>query len=158
MTKPIKKVGLPRVEPRLESLRIRRDGARCEPHGVLEPCPLCETGTWPLRDLEALVDFAGKALDLDEFGIMPGQSYVFMSEVLRSVGIRWAEIETVKQTALRPLYTTKNRLIKEARIGVFDLGRLEKAAINIAKGATGDDKDELLDKYIRTILDPDIQW
>lgn len=128
---------------------------RCAEHGVLEPCPLCALNAWPLRDLNALADFAGKALD--DTGLAPEQRRVRLSQVVRSIGRRWTEIERVKLTALKPLYVTKNALVREARIGAIDIGRLEKAANAVARGCTADN-DPVVDAYVRAIVQDEVDW
>lgn len=128
---------------------------RCVSHGVLEPCPLCAVGAWPLRDLNAVVDFAGKPYV--EGGVAPEVKSIRLSQVIRSIGRRWMEIERVKLTALKPLYTTKNALVREARIGAIDIGRLEKAAAAVARGESGS-KDPVVDAYMQAIIDDDSPW
>ena len=129
---------------------------RCAQHGVLEPCPLCALGAWPLRDLNALADFAGKPVG-GEGTLPPEQRTVRLSQVVRSIGRRWTEIERVKLTALKPLYVTKNALVREARIGAIDVGRLERAALAVAKGATAD-PDPIVDAYVRAIVQDEVEW
>lgn len=128
---------------------------RCKEHGVLEPCPLCALGAWPLRDLNAVVDFAGKAVH--DGGVPPEVRSIRLSQVVRSIGRRWMEIERVKLTALKPLYVTKNALVREAKIGAIDIGRLEKAAAAVARGESGS-KDPVVDAYIQAIIDDDSPW
>ena len=130
--------------------------SRCADHGVLEPCPFCAQGAWPLRDLNAVADFAGKAVDRPD-GLVPEMRYIRLSEVVRSVGRRWAELERVKLTALAPIYTTKNALVREARIGAIDVGRLEKAARQVAKGLESD-PDSVVEHYMRAIIDEESLW
>ena len=57
--------------------------SRCREHGVTLPCPLCAQGAWPLRDLNAVADFAGNPVDRPD-GLVPGRRYVRLSEVVRS--------------------------------------------------------------------------
>lgn len=128
---------------------------RCREHNVLEPCPLCALNAWPLRDLNALADFAGKPVDAT--GLAPETRRVRLSQVVRSIGRRWTEIERVKLTALKPLYVTKNALVREARIGAIDIGRLEKAALAVAKGCTADN-DPVVDMYVRAIIQDEVDW
>lgn len=129
---------------------------RCAEHGMTEPCPLCAAGAWPLRDLNAVADFAGKPVDRPD-GLVPGVRYVRLSDVVRSVGRRWQELEVVKLTALRPIYATKNALVREAKIGAIDVGRLERAARALANGLTSD-PDPLVDHYMRTIVEDESSW
>lgn len=129
---------------------------RCREHDMTEPCPLCEAGAWPLRDLNAVADFAGKPVDRPD-GVVPGVKYVRLSAVVRSIGRRWRELEEVKLTALRPIYATKNALVREAKIGAIDVGRLERAARALANGHTSD-PDMIVDHYMRTILEDDSEW
>ncbi|URA07037.1 hypothetical protein P9A47_gp69 [Xanthomonas phage Elanor] len=82
---------------------------------------------------------------------------VRLSQVVRSIGRRWTELERVKLTTLKPLYTTKNALVREARIGAIDIGRLEKASLAIAKGATADN-DPVVDAYMRAIMQNEVDW
>lgn len=126
---------------------------RCRDHGVMRPCPLCQLAAWPLRDLRAIADFAGQPIAQV---IAPGPT-IRLSQVVKSIGTRWVEIERVKLEALKPLYTTKNALVREARIGAIDIGRLEKAALAVAKGATAD-KDRVVDAYIRAIIQDEVEW
>ena len=56
--------------------------SRCREHGVTQPCPLCAQGAWPLRDLNAVADFAGNPVDRPD-GLVPGRRYVRLSEVVR---------------------------------------------------------------------------
>ena len=128
---------------------------RCVEHNVLEPCPLCALNAWPLRDLNALADFAGKPVDTT--GLAPETRRVRLSQAVRSIGRRWTEIERVKLTALKPLYVTKNALVREARIGAIDIGRLEKAALAVAKGCTADN-DPVVDMYVRAIIQDEVDW
>lgn len=130
-------------------------GLRCVEHGVLEPCPLCALGAWPLRDLNAVADFAGRPVD--DTGLAPETRRVRLSQVVRSIGRRWAEIERVKLTALKPLYATKNALVREARIGAIDIGRLERAAAAVARGATSD-PDPVVDAYLQAIVRDQVDW
>lgn len=130
--------------------------SRCADHGVLEPCPFCAQGAWPLRDLNAVADFAGKAVDRPD-GLVPEMRYIRLSEVVRSVGRRWAELERVKQTALRPIYATKNALVREARIGAIDVGRLEKAAAAVARGEDSSG-DPMVHSYMRAIIEDESAW
>ena len=58
--------------------------SRCREHGVTKPCPLCAQGAWPLRDLNAVADFAGNPVDRPD-GLVPGRRYVRLSEVVRSI-------------------------------------------------------------------------
>lgn len=129
---------------------------RCEQHGMSLPCPLCQFGAWPLRDLQAVADFAGKPVDRPD-GLVPERRYIRLSEVVRSIGRRWVELETVKLTTLRPIYSTKNALVRESRIGAIDIGKLEKAAGAVARGVTAD-KDPLVDCYIQAILEDESEW
>lgn len=129
---------------------------RCASHGMSLPCPLCGLGAWPLRDLNAVADFAGNPVDRPE-GLVPERQYVRLSDVVRSIGRRWTELEVVKRTALRPIYATKNALVREAKIGAIDIGRLEKAAIAAAKGAESD-PDRLVHHYLRAILEDQSEW
>lgn len=129
---------------------------RCREHDMAEPCPLCEAGAWPLRDLNAVADFAGKPVDRPD-GLVPGVKYVRLSEVVRSIGRRWQELERVKLTALRPIYATKNALVREAKIGAIDVGRLERAARALANGQTAD-PDPIVDHYMRTIMEEESSW
>lgn len=129
---------------------------RCEDHGVLLPCPLCALEAWPTRDLNAVADFAGRPVG-GEGTLPPEQRSVRLSQVVRSIGRRWTELERVKLTALKPLYATKNALVREARIGAIDIGRLEKAALAVAKGATAD-KDPVVDAYVRAIIQDEVEW
>ncbi|UTC28005.1 hypothetical protein [Stenotrophomonas phage A1432] len=129
------------------------DVTRCLDHNVTRPCPLCKAAAWPLRDLRAIADFAGKPWGET---VQPGPS-IRLSKVVQSIGLRWVEIERVKLEALKPLYTTKNALVREARIGAIDIGRLEKAALAIAKGATASE-DPVVDAYIRAIIQEDAGW
>lgn len=124
---------------------------KCEDHNVSLPCPLCEAAAWPLRDLNAVADFAGQTM-----AERPIPS-IRLSDVVRSIGRRWTEIERVKLTALKPLYTTKNALVREARIGAIDIGKLEKAANAVARGATAD-RDPTVNAYISAILEDDVPW
>lgn len=130
--------------------------SRCADHGVLEPCPFCAQGAWPLRDLNAVADFAGNPVDRPD-GLVPGRRYVRLSEVVRSIGRRWTELERVKLTALAPIYATKNALVREARIGAIDVGRLEKAARQVAKGLESD-PDPVVEHYMRAIIDEESPW
>ena len=130
--------------------------SRCRGHGVTLPCPLCAQGAWPLRDLNAVADFAGKPVDRPD-GLVPGVKYVRLSEVVRSIGRRWQELERVKLTALRPIYATKNALVREAKIGAIDVGRLERAARALANGQTAD-PDPVVDHYMRTIMEEESSW
>lgn len=129
---------------------------RCAEHGVLQPCPLCALGAWPLRDLRAVADFAGRPIG-GEGTLPPERRTVRLSQVIRSIGRRWTELERVKLTALKPLYTVKNGLVREARIGAIDVGRLEKAALAVAKGATAD-KDPIVDRYVQAIIQEEVDW
>lgn len=129
---------------------------RCTSHNVLEPCPLCALGAWPLRDLNAVADFAGVPVDRPN-GIAPEWKTVRLSQVVRSIGRRWTELERVKLTALRPLYTTKNALVREAKIGAIDIGRLEKAAIAMARGLE-EDPDPVVHAYLRAIIEDESSW
>lgn len=131
------------------------DGNRCAEHGITDPCPLCAYGAWPLRDLNAVADFAGKAVV--DGGVPPEHKRIRLSEVVRSIGRRWTEIERVKLTALKPLYATKNALVREAKLGVIDIGRLEKAAIAVARGESGS-KDPVVDAYMQAIVDDNLTW
>lgn len=128
---------------------------RCDDHGVLEPCPLCAQGAWPLRDLNAVADFAGKAVDVG--GLPPEARRIRLSEVVRSIGRRWVEIERVKLTALKPLYVTKNALVREARIGAIDVGRLEQAAAAAARGEESA-HDPVVHAYLRAIIEDQSPW
>ncbi|UYA99051.1 hypothetical protein P9A54_gp66 [Xanthomonas phage vB_Xar_IVIA-DoCa10] len=128
---------------------------KCEDHRHELPCPLCALAAWPLRDLNAIADFAGKAVD--DTGLVPGERTIRLSQVVQSIGRRWTELERVKLTALRPIYTTKNALVREARIGAIDVGRLEKAALAVAKGATAD-ADPVVDAYVRAIIQEEVDW
>ena len=130
--------------------------SRCREHEVTQPCPLCARGAWPLRDLNAVADFAGNPVDRPD-GLVPGRRYVRLSEVVRSIGRRWAELERVKLTALAPIYATKNALVREARIGAIDVGRLEKAARQVAKGLESD-PDPVVEHYMRAIIDEESPW
>lgn len=130
--------------------------SRCREHGVTLPCPLCAQGAWPLRDLNAVADFAGNPVDRPD-GLVPGRRYVRLSEVVRSIGRRWTELERVKLTALAPIYATKNALVREARIGAIDVGRLEKAARQVAKGLESD-PDPVVEHYMRAIIDKESPW
>jgi hypothetical protein len=123
---------------------------------VLEPCPLCALDAWPLRDLEALADFAGRPVGGDGT-LPPEQRFIRLSEVVRSIGRRWTEIERVKITALKPLYVVKNALVREARIGAIDVGRLERAAAAAARGLQSDG-DPLVDAYLQAILRDEVVW
>lgn len=129
---------------------------RCESHQVTLPCALCNLGAWPLRDLGAVADFAGKPVD-SPTGLVPEIRYTRLSLVVRSIGRRWAELERVKLTALAPIYATKNALVREARIGAIDIGRLEKAARQVAKGAQTD-PDPVVLHYMQTIVNDDAEW
>lgn len=124
---------------------------KCEDHNVSLPCPLCAAAAWPLRDLNAVADFAGQTM-----AERPIPS-IRLSDVVRSIGRRWTEIERVKLTALKPLYTTKNALVREARIGAIDIGKLEKAAHAVARGATAD-RDPAVNAYILAILEDEVPW
>lgn len=128
----------------------------CLEHGMSEPCPLCERGAWPLRDLRAVADFAGKPV-AGPGSWPPEVRTVRLSDVIRSIGRRWQELEEVKLTVLRPIYTTKNALVREARIGAIDVGRLERAARLLAQGKRGD-TDHVVDHYIQTILEDESTW
>lgn len=128
---------------------------KCDDHQHSLPCPLCALAAWPLRDLAAVADFAGKAVD--DTGIVPGERTVRLSQVVRSIGRRWTELLRVQLTALKPLYATKNALVREARIGAIDVGRLEKAALAVAKGATAD-PDPVVDAYVRAIVQEEVDW
>jgi len=128
----------------------------CKEHGVTLPCPLCAQDLWPLRDLRAVADFAGNPLNGPN-GLVPGRKYVRLSDVVRSIGRRWTELERVKLTVLAPLYTTKNALVREARIGAIDIGRLEKAARQVAKGFETD-SDPIVEHYMRAIIDEESSW
>lgn len=130
--------------------------SQCKDHGVTQPCPLCAQDLWPLRDLRAVADFAGNPLDRPD-GLVPGRRYVKLSDVVRSIGRRWAELEKVKLTVLAPLYVTKNALVREARIGAIDIGRLEKAARLVAKGFETD-ADPIVEHYMRAIIDEESSW
>ncbi|UXX42050.1 hypothetical protein [Pseudomonas phage phiH2] len=130
--------------------------SRCTEHNLSEPCPLCHFGAWPLRDLNAVADFAGNPVDRPD-GLVPGVRYVKLSDVIRSIGRRWQELEVVKLTALRPIYATKNALVREARIGAIDVGRLEKAARALANGRTSD-SDPIVSHYMQTILEDESSW
>lgn len=130
--------------------------SRCREHGVTQPCPLCARGAWPLRDLNAVADFAGNPVDRPD-GLVPGRRYVRLSEVVRHIGRRWAELERVKLTVLAPIYATKNALVREARIGAIDVGRLEKAARQVAKGLESD-PDPVVEHYMRAIIDEESAW
>ncbi|UIS24777.1 hypothetical protein P9A53_gp65 [Xanthomonas phage vB_Xar_IVIA-DoCa6] len=128
---------------------------KCEDHRHELPCPLCALAAWPLRDLNAVADFAGKAVD--DTGLVPGERTIRLSQVVRSIGRRWTELERVKLTALRPIYATKNALVREARIGAIDVGRLERAALAVARGATADN-DPVVDAYVRAIIQEETDW
>lgn len=130
--------------------------SRCREHGVTQPCPLCAQEAWPLRDLNAVADFAGNPVDRPD-GLVPGRRYVRLSEVVRSIGRRWTELERVKLTVLAPIYATKNALVREARIGAIDVGRLEKAARQVAKGLESD-PDPIVEHYMRAIIDEESPW
>lgn len=127
---------------------------RCEDHKVLEPCPLCALAAWPLRDLNAVADFAGKFVG---YAPPPELKTIRLSAVIRSIGRRWTEIERVKLTALKPLYATKNALVREAKIGAIDVGRLERAAAAVARGETESD-DPVVHTYVRAIIDEESDW
>jgi len=129
---------------------------RCADHGMTAPCPLCTSGAWPMRDLNAVADFAGKPVGGPD-GLVPGRRYVRLSEIVRSVGRRWTELEVVKLTALRPIYATKNALVREARIGAIDVGRLERAARAAAQGLESD-PDPVVHSYLRAILEDESPW
>ena len=129
---------------------------RCESHQITLPCALCNLGAWPLRDLGAVADFAGKPVD-SPTGLVPEIRYTRLSLVVRSIGRRWAELERVKLTALAPIYATKNALVREARIGAIDVGRLEKAARQVAKGLESD-PDPVVEHYMRAIIDEESTW
>lgn len=129
---------------------------RCREHGVTQPCPLCAHDAWPLRDLNAVADFAGNPVDRPD-GLVPGRRYIRLSEVVRSIGRRWTELEQVKLTTLAPIYATKNALVREARIGAIDVGRLEKAARRVAKGLESD-SDPVVEHYMRAIIDEESTW
>lgn len=126
----------------------------CHEHELTTPCPLCERGAWPLRDLRALADFAGRPAD---DGIPPELPRQRLSEAIRSLGRRWAEIERAKATVLRPLYATKNDMVREARRGPVDVGRLEKAAIAASRGETRSD-DPVVHAYLQAIIRDDVAW
>ena len=106
--------------------------------------------------VEIKADFAGNPVDRPD-GLVPGRHYVRLSEVVRSIGRRWTELERVKLTALAPIYTTKNALVREARIGAIDVGRLEKAARQVAKGMESD-PDPVVEHYMRAIIDEESPW
>lgn len=129
---------------------------KCESHGLSEPCPLCALGAWPLRDLSAVADFAGLPVDRPD-GLVPELKYIRLSDVVRSIGRRWVELEEVKLTTLAPIYKTKNALVREARIGAIDIGRLEKAARAVAKGLVAD-FDPVVHHYMTTIIEDQSEW
>jgi len=129
---------------------------RCEQHGMSLPCPLCQFGAWPLRDLRAVADFAGKPVDRPD-GLVPEHQYIRLSQVVRSIGRRWVELEAIKVTVLRPIWATKNALVREARIGAIDIGKLEKAAGLIARGQTAD-PDPVINCYLQAILEDESEW
>ncbi len=129
---------------------------RCVDHRIRLPCPLCNQNAWPLRDLNAVADFAGNPVDRPD-GLVPGRRYIRLSDVVRGIGRRWAELEQVKLTALAPIYATKNALVREARIGAIDVGRLEKAARAVAKGQTSD-PDPIVSHYIQAIIEDESSW
>lgn len=130
--------------------------SRCRDHGVLEPCPLCANGLWPVRDLRAVADFAGRPVDRPD-GFVPELRYVRLSDVVRHIGLRWVEVARVQQTVLTPLYATKNALVRESKIGAIDVGRLEKAAHAVAKGLQSD-PDAVVASYMQLLLDPTVDW
>jgi hypothetical protein len=129
---------------------------RCFHHNVVEPCDLCRRGLWSLRDLHAVADFAGRPVDRPD-GLVPELKYIRLSAVIRSIGRRWSEIERVKQTILRPIYATKNALVRESKIGAIDVGRLEKAAGAVARGETTS-PDRVVASYMECILKDEVPW
>lgn len=133
-------------------------GPFCEPHGLTLPCALCERGAWPLRDLRAVADFAGRPHEEEQMNREPKpESTIRLSEVIRIVGRRWVELENVKLTVLNPIYNTKISLMKEIRIGVVEIPKLEWACRQIAKGNTTD-PDPLVAHYMKTILEEESSW
>ena len=47
--------------------------------------------------------------------------------------------------------------MREARIGAIDVGRLEKAARQVAKGLESD-PDPVVEHYMRAIIDEESSW
>jgi hypothetical protein len=128
----------------------------CEEHSLTMPCALCERGAWPLRDLRALADFAGKPVD-GPGGVPPELPSQRLSVAIRRLGRRWAEIERAKATVLRPLYATKNDMVREARKGPIDVGRLERAVGLAVRGETRSD-DPVVNAYLQAIIEDDVAW
>lgn len=134
-------------------------GPFCEPHGLTLPCALCQRGAWPLRDLKAVADFAGRPVDGDQMDREPKDgASIRLSEVIRIVGRRWIELERVKQTVLNPIYNTKISLMKEIRIGAVDVPKLERACYLLAKGLTTTTEDAIVAHYMKTILEDESPW
>ncbi len=135
---------------------VTRDKPQCLVHELSEPCLLCFYDAWPTKDLRAVADFAGKP-EGGEFGLIPGVKYARLSAVIRSVGRRWAELETVKLTTFGPIYATKNGLVREIRNGTVNIGKLEIAARRVAKGFETD-TDETVALYMKTIIEEESNW
>ena len=124
----------------------------CHDHGMSLPCPLCFHNAWPLRDLQAVADFAGKPVGGGD-GYVPNLPMIAVEDIIRIIGSRWVELEFIKLTVLNPIYATKNALVREARIGIIDIGALEKAARLVAKGQYDPTGDRAVDYYVSLLAE-----
>jgi len=104
-----------------------------------------------------VADFAGVPIGGWEEGVVPELPAWRLSEAIRELGRAWVEIEVVKATVLRPVYTAKNAIVRRARTGPIDVGRLERAAILVAKGETRSD-DQVVNAYIQAIIQDSVTW
>lgn len=129
---------------------------RCEPHNLQLPCILCLEHSWPVRDIQAVADFAGSPVNGPD-GLIPGVEYIALSEVIRIIGRKMRDLETIRLDLFKPFYKARTRLRKEARIGAITPAKLERAAISLAAGRTTDE-DPLVALYMRTITEDKSDW
>jgi hypothetical protein len=121
-------------------------------------CPHCARGTWPLRDLRALRDFANqpKPGTLD---IAAHVATIRLSEVVRRLGRELVEIEADRLARCADLDLRSRDLRRRIK-----RMRLDTAALNCAvRAAIGfnDERKRLTDvgkAYLSVIEDDGINW